>query len=75
MSSGIAAAADTAPAKMDKCYGVAKAGQNDCASPSAGHSCAGQSKNDMSPLEWKNVPAGKCASLGGKMTKTKPIAK
>jgi uncharacterized membrane protein len=43
MSSGIAAAAD-APAKMEKCFGVAKAGQNDCASKSGGHSCAGQSK-------------------------------
>jgi len=72
MSSGFAAAADAAaPAKMEKCFGVAKAGQNDCASKSGGHSCAGQSKKDMSPLEWKNVPAGTCASVGGKLDDAK----
>jgi len=68
MSSGIAAAADAAaPAKMEKCFGVAKAGQNDCASKTGGHSCAGQSKKDMSPNDWKNVPAGTCVSSGGKL--------
>jgi len=66
MSSGIAAAAD-APAKMEKCYGVAKAGQNDCANKSGGHSCAGQSKKDNSPNDWKNVPSGTCVSSGGKL--------
>jgi uncharacterized membrane protein len=53
-------AADSA---KEKCYGVAKAGQNDCASGS--HSCAGQSKADMSPTEWKYVPAGECEKMGG----------
>ena len=75
MSSGFASAADTAAPKMEKCYGVAKAGQNDCASKSGGHSCAGQSKKDMSPNDWKNVPAGTCASMGGKMNDMKPAAK
>ena len=65
MSSGIAAAADTA--KLEKCYGVAKAGQNDCASKTGGHACAGQSKKDNSPGDWKNVPAGTCVTMGGKV--------
>jgi len=76
MGSGIAAAADTAaPAKMEKCFGVAKAGQNDCASKSGGHSCAGQSKKDMSPNDWKNVPAGTCVASGGKLDDMKPMTK
>ena len=36
-----------------KCYGVAKAGQNDCASHNGSHSCAGQAKVDSDPNEWK----------------------
>lgn len=66
LSAGAASAADTA-AKTEKCYGVAKAGQNDCASKTGGHSCAGQAKKDMSPSEWKNVPAGTCEKMGGKL--------
>jgi uncharacterized membrane protein len=55
---------------MEKCYGVAKAGQNDCAAN--GHSCAGQAKTDNDPKEWKKVPAGECEKMGGM---TKPDAK
>ena len=61
---GNAAAAD--PAGKEKCYGIAKAGQNDCANLSGTHSCAGQSKADMSPEEWKYVAKGSCQKLGGK---------
>ena len=50
----------------EKCYGVAKAGQNDCANQSGTHSCAGQSKADMSLDDWKYVPTGTCAALKGK---------
>lgn len=50
----------------EKCYGIAKAGQNDCANLSGSHSCAGQSKADNSPDEWKYVEKGTCAKLGGK---------
>ena len=49
----------------DKCYGVAKAGQNDCASASGSHSCAGQAKQDAGIDEWKYVAAGTCKKLGG----------
>ena len=50
----------------EKCYGVAKAGQNDCANLSGTHSCAGQSKADLSLDEWKYVPAGTCGAMKGK---------
>lgn len=61
---GLAAAQDKAPAR-EKCYGIAKAGQNDCANLAGTHSCAGQSKVDNDPGEWKYVAAGTCKSLKG----------
>ncbi|MBK6862479.1 MAG: DUF2282 domain-containing protein [Ideonella sp.] len=61
---GNAAAAD--PAGKEKCYGIAKAGQNDCANLSGTHSCAGQSKADASPEDWKYVAKGSCRKIGGK---------
>jgi len=51
---------------MEHCYGVAKAGKNDCAA--AGHSCAGQSKKDMDKTSWISVPTGVCAKLSGGST-------
>lgn len=54
------------PVKKEKCYGIAKAGQNDCSSKSGSHSCAGQAKKDNDPDEWKKVPAGTCEKMGGK---------
>lgn len=50
----------------DKCYGVAKAGQNDCAAN--GHACAGQAKMDNDPAEWKHVPKDECEKMGGSTT-------
>jgi uncharacterized membrane protein len=50
----------------EKCFGIAKAGQNDCANQAGTHSCAGQSKADMSLDDWKYVPAGTCGKLKGK---------
>ena len=49
----------------EKCYGIAKAGQNDCANASGTHSCAGQSKVDSSPDEWKYVAKGTCKEMKG----------
>jgi len=61
-----AAAQDMKPAAdKEKCYGVAKAGQNDCGT--ASHSCAGASKKDNDPVEWKYVPKGTCEKAGGKL--------
>jgi len=57
-----AAAADDS---TEKCYGVAKAGKNDCAT--ASHSCAGSSKKDNDPAEWKKMPQAECEKAGGKV--------
>jgi len=57
-----ALAQDTA---KEKCYGIAKAGQNDCANLSGTHSCAGQSKVDMGKDEWKYVAKGTCKAMKG----------
>lgn len=51
----------------EKCFGVAMAGKNDCASAKAGHSCAGQAKMDRDPNEWKMVDKGTCMKMGGKV--------
>jgi uncharacterized membrane protein len=59
-----AAAADAAGAK-EKCYGIAKAGKNDCANLSGSHSCAGQSKDDMAPADWNYVAKGTCKDMKG----------
>ena len=61
---GTASAQDKAKAK-EKCYGIAKAGQNDCANLAGTHSCAGQSKVDNDKGEWKYVAAGTCKSMNG----------
>jgi uncharacterized membrane protein len=58
--------AHAADAEKEKCFGIAKAGQNDCATASGSHSCAGQSKTDNSPAEWKYVAKGTCEKAGGK---------
>jgi len=50
---------------MEKCYGIAKAGQNDCASKNGSHSCAGQAWVDGSPDDWNYVAKGTCQQLGG----------
>jgi uncharacterized membrane protein len=48
----------------EKCYGLAKAGQNDCAS-TGNNSCAGTSKLDSDPSAWIYVPAGYCDRIVG----------
>jgi uncharacterized membrane protein len=56
-----AGAAPAAKPAMEKCYGVAKAGKNDCkAGP--GTSCAGTSTRDYQGNAWKLVKAGTCLS-------------
>ena len=61
-----AASHEGAGAAQEKCYGVASAGGNSCAAN--GHSCQGQAKTDKDPNEWKNVPQGECAKMGGSTT-------
>jgi len=55
MSSAPAAADDT----KEKCFGIAMAGKNDCAS-AGNNTCAGQSKADYEKAAWKAVPKGTC---------------
>ena len=56
-----AAKSDAAKPEREKCYGVAKAGKNDCAGPA--HACSGQSKQDASGQEYIVVPKGTCERL------------
>lgn len=48
---------------QEKCYGVVKAGKNDCGNLSGTHSCAGNAKIDGDPGEWLYVPKGMCEKL------------
>jgi len=52
-------------AKTEKCFGVAKKGQNDCGTSE--HACSGHAAKDNDPNEWKSVPEGTCEKLGGKL--------
>lgn len=47
---------------MDRCYGVALKGDNDCAA-GAGTTCAGTAKSDYQQNAWKYVPKGTCTSI------------
>jgi uncharacterized membrane protein len=60
---GTAPGAHAQDAAKEKCYGIAKAGQNDCGT--ATHTCAGKAKKDNAPDEWKYVPKGTCEKTGG----------
>lgn len=57
--------------KAEKCYGIAKAGKNDCAS-TGNNSCAGTSKVSGDPKAWIFVPEGYCERIvnGSKAAKT-----
>ena len=58
VGSSVAPAADN-----EKCYGIAKAGKNDC--QTATHSCAGTSTTDADAASWIYVPTGTCQKLAG----------
>lgn len=57
----MAAAPAEATDDMEKCFGIAKAGQNDCAAEGS-NSCAGSSKVDFDPHGWKLVKKGTCTT-------------
>jgi uncharacterized membrane protein len=64
------AADDAKDMSTEKCYGIAKAGKNDCAG--AAHSCQGQGKKDADAKEWVKVPKGTCERIvGGMLTAAK----
>jgi uncharacterized membrane protein len=56
-----------AQGNTEKCFGIAKAGKNDC--QTATSSCAGTSKKDAQSDAWLSVPKGVCEKIaGGKLT-------
>lgn len=50
--------------KAEKCYGIAKAGANDCAS-TGNNSCGGSSKRAGDGKAWMFVAEGTCARIVG----------
>ncbi|MBK7543514.1 MAG: DUF2282 domain-containing protein [Candidatus Competibacteraceae bacterium] len=63
----VASPAFAAKENQDKCYGIAKAGENDCASAAGTHDCSGHSKTSYDGQEWKYVAKGTCEKMGGQM--------
>ncbi|MEF1290974.1 BufA1 family periplasmic bufferin-type metallophore [Vibrio sp. M260118] len=61
-------AAPAVAAEKEKCYGVAKAGKNDCATKTS--SCAGTSKEDNQSDAFVVVPKGLCGKLTGGSTQS-----
>lgn len=55
--------------KFEKCYGIVKAGKNDCATVAS--SCAGTAKRDNQPDSWVYVPTGTCDKIVGGSTTAK----
>lgn len=49
--------------ERERCYGVARAGQNDCGTSQ--HACAGQARHDRQADEWLSLPAGTCQRIAG----------
>ena len=63
MAAALASLSTAASAEdMEKCYGVAKAGENGCAA-GPGTTCAGTSKVDYQGNAWSLVPAGTCEEM------------
>lgn len=62
---GLAGNASAAEKKieMEQCFGVAKAGKNDCSSNKSAHSCAGQATRNNDPQDFVAVPKGTCDKL------------
>lgn len=59
------AAHNAEAADKEKCYGVVKAGQNDCGNASKTHSCMGHAEIDGDGGEWISLPEGLCEKLVG----------
>ena len=59
----------------DKCFGVAAAGKNDCASANGSHACAGMATQDNAKEDWKYVANGTCAKMGVKMMSKEKMPK
>jgi uncharacterized membrane protein len=51
------------PSGSEKCYGIAKAGKNDCAA--SAHSCAGQGTQNRDKSSYVYLPIGACSKIDG----------
>ncbi|GBL45846.1 putative signal peptide protein [Sulfuriferula multivorans] len=52
--------------KMEQCYGIAKAGKNDCAGgKGSANSCAGTATKDGQKDSFVLLPKGTCAKIVG----------
>ncbi len=63
---------------QEKCYGVAKAGENACNGTDKNgekHSCPAWSETDNDPYAWSYVPRGTCLKEGGKFSPPPVVAK
>lgn len=65
LAAGFSTASFADAGGKEKCFGISKAAQNDCANLSGTHSCAGMAKTDNDIGEWQLVGKGTCTSLGG----------
>ncbi len=68
-ASMVIAAAPASAKDMEKCYGVVKAGKNDCGDSKGKHSCAGQATKAGDKSEWIFLPKGTCDRLVNGNTK------
>ena len=50
---------------MEKCFGIAKAGKNDCAGNKSAHACASHASQSGDPQDWVVVPKGTCSKIAG----------
>jgi uncharacterized membrane protein len=64
----LATLATPALAEDVKCYGVAKAGENDCANAAGTHACAGMATEDFSGGDWKAAASPHACAMHGGMT-------
>lgn len=67
---GLSTTAAASEPKLEKCYGIAKAGMNVCGTPL--HTCEGTSKVDGDPAEWMYVLEGTCTKIVNGSTSPRP---
>ena len=61
---GLASSAFAAEAPvLEKCFGIAKAGKNDCSVKGSTHSCAGHATKDSDPNDFVAMPKGTCEKI------------
>lgn len=58
---------------MEKCFGIAKDGMNECSSNKSAHSCAGQPTSSNDPMDFVEVPKGTCNKIAAEIQKPQEI--